>query len=145
MLASTIALVQCGAILTPAIDKLVSEKVIESHGSNVVHASAPLATAVPLASTYLSLTSSFQPLAEIVRPVTKSSSSATGKTTGALDQTVHVDAVPLPAAESPHVAIATLAVDQPVYAGPIYHPYLHQLIAERTVANYGHSVRHVAA
>ncbi|KAM0724500.1 hypothetical protein ACS0PU_009581 [Formica fusca] len=73
MLAS-IATVQCGIILTP-VGKLVSEEVVESHGNNVVHASAPLPL-VPVASPALlryptDVAPVQEPVAEIVQPLAK--------------------------------------------------------------------------
>jgi len=129
LLASVVS-VQCGAVLTPVLGKLISEKVVESHGNNVVHASAPLLR-------YADVALLQQPLAEIAQPVVKGSLLAEKTLEAHGHQVIH-RAQPLTTVQS-HVAIPALA-----YAAPIYYPYSHQLIGEKTVSSYGHSVQHVA-
>lgn len=150
MLAS-IATVQCGIIATPIIGKLVSEKVIESHGNNVVHASAaPLVAATsPALLRYATDVAVVQePIAEIVQPLAKAALIAEKTIEAHGHHIVHnahplvaVAAKPLATIES-HFAIPTIAARG--LAAPIYYStYPHQLIAEKTVSTYGHSVQHV--
>ncbi|KMQ96880.1 phage tail protein [Lasius niger] len=153
MLAS-IATVQCGTILaSPVIGKLVSEKVIESHGNNVVHsATVPLAVAASPAllryATDVALVPQ-EPIVESVQPLAKASLVAERTIEAHGHRIVHnahplVAVRPLTTVES-HVAIPTIAARGLTYAAPIYYStYPHQLIAEKTVSSYGHSVQHVA-
>lgn len=149
---ASIASVQCGTILTPVLGKLVSEKVVESHGNNVVHASAPLFTAAaPAVLKYADVALVQQPVAEVLQPVAKASLIAEKTIEAHGHQVVHnahpvlAVAKPVPAIES-HVAIPTLPARRLAYAysAPIYYPYSHQLISEKTVSSYGHSIHHVA-
>jgi hypothetical protein len=147
VLASLVS-VQCGAVLTPVLGKLISEKVVESHGSNVVHASAPLLSAAPVLR-YADVALLQQPFAEIAQPVVKGSLLAEKTVEAHGHQVIH-DAQPAIAVAKPltsiesHVAIPALATRELAYAAPIYYPYSHQLIGEKTVSSYGHSVQHVA-
>ncbi|XP_011342686.1 uncharacterized protein LOC105282434 [Ooceraea biroi] len=146
---ASIASVQCGAILTPVLGKLVSEKVVESHGNNVVHASAPLVTASAPVLRYTDVALVQQPLAEVVQPVAKGSLIAEKTIEAHGHQVIHnahpviTVAKPLAAIQS-HVAIPTLAARELAYTAPIYYPYSHQLIGEKTVSNYGYSIQHLA-
>jgi len=146
---ASIATVQCGTILTPVVGKLVSEKVIEAHGSNVVHPSAPLvAAASPALLRYADVALVQQPVAEIVQPVAKASLVAEKTIEAHGHQVIH-DARPLVAVAKPlaaiesHVAIPTIAAREIAYAAPIYYSrYPYQLIGEKTVSSYGHSVQY---
>lgn len=144
---ASIASVQCGTILTPAIGKLVSEKVVESHGNNVVHATAPLvaAAAVP-ALRYTNVALVQQPVAEIAQPEAKASLIAEKTIEAHGHQVVH-NAHPLVALAKPleivesHVAVPAIATRGLTYASPIYYPHL---FAEKTVSSYGHAIQHIA-
>lgn len=138
MLASIVS-VQCGTIFAPAVGKLVSEKVIESHGNSVVHASAPFVAAVaqPALLKYADVALvQQQPVA--VQPLTKAALVAEKTIVAHGHQVVHnaqpVVAVtkPLAAIES-HVAIPALAARGLAYAPIYYSAYPHQLLAEKTV------------
>lgn len=141
--------VHCGTILTPAIGKLVSEKVIESHGNSVVHASAPLVT--PFTSLrYVTLVQQ-QPVAEIVQPATKASLITEKTIESHGHQVIHGAAHPLIAVAKPletvesHVVIPTVAARDIAYATPIYYSVApHRLLAEKTISSYGHSIQHFA-
>lgn len=145
---ASIATVQCGTVLTPVVGKLVSEKVIEAHGNNVVHPSPLLAAVSPALLRYADVALLQQPVAEIVQPVPKASLLAekTIETHG--HQVIH-DARPLIAVAKPlavesHLALPALAAREIPYAAPIYYSgYPHQLVAEKTVSSYGHSIQHV--
>lgn len=146
----SIVSVQCGTILVPAVGKLVSEKVIESHGNSVVHSSAPLLAAVapqPALLKYANVALVQQPVAEIVQPLTKTALVAEKTIEAHGHQVVHhaqplvAVAKPLAAIES-HVAIPALAARGLAYA-PIYSPYPHHLVAEKTVSSYGHRIHHL--
>ncbi|TGZ52751.1 uncharacterized protein [Temnothorax longispinosus] len=148
---ASIATVQCGTILTPVVGKLVSEKVVEAHGSNVVHPSSQLVAAIsPAGLRYADVALLQQPVAEIVQPVAKASLVAEKTIEAHGHQVIH-DARPLialakPLAVESHVAIpAITARDVIPYATPIYYSpaYPHQLVAEKTVSSYGHTVHHV--
>ncbi|XP_011881948.1 PREDICTED: uncharacterized protein LOC105569821 [Vollenhovia emeryi] len=144
---ASIAAVQCGTILTPVVGKLVSEKVVEAHGSNVVHPSPLVAAVSPALLRYADVALVQQPIAEIVQPVAKASLVAEKTIEAHGHQVIH-DARPLVAAAKPlavesHVAVPTLAAHEIPYASPIYYSaYPHQLVAEKTVSSYGHSVQH---
>ncbi|XP_011689125.1 PREDICTED: uncharacterized protein LOC105450800 [Wasmannia auropunctata] len=150
---ASIATVQCGTILTPVIGKLLSEKVIEAHGSNVVHpASAPLvAAASPTLLKYADVALVQQPVAEIVQPVAKTSLIAEKTIEAHGHQVIH-DARPLIAVAKPlaaiesHVAVPAIAAREIAYAAPYYSAYYsaypHQLVAEKTISSYGHSIQH---
>ncbi|XP_018401958.1 PREDICTED: uncharacterized protein LOC108779099 [Cyphomyrmex costatus] len=149
---ASIATVQCGTILTPVIGKLVSEKVVEAHGSNVVHPSASLvAAASPALLRYADVALVQQPVAEIVQPVAKASLVAEKTIEAHGHQVIH-DARPLVAVAKPltaiesHVAVPAIASREIAYTAPYYSPYFsaypHQLIAEKTVSNYGHVIQH---
>ncbi|XP_018371945.1 PREDICTED: uncharacterized protein LOC108766891 [Trachymyrmex cornetzi] len=149
---ASIATVQCGTILTPVIGKLVSEKVVEAHGSNVVHPSALVAAASPALLRYADVALVQQPVAEIVQPVAKASLVAEKTIEAHGHQVIH-DARPLIAVAKPlaavesHVAIPAIASREIAYTAPYYSPYYspyypHQLIAEKTVSNYGHTIQH---
>ncbi|XP_072760817.1 uncharacterized protein [Anoplolepis gracilipes] len=150
MLAS-IATVHGGTILTPVIGKLVSEKVVESHDNHVVHASAPLvAAASPALLRYATNVALVQePVAEVVQPLAKASLVAERTIEAHGHRIVHnaqplVAVKPLTTIES-HVAIPAIAARGLPYAAPIYYStYPQQLIAEKTISSYGHSVQHVA-
>lgn len=150
MLAS-LATVQCGIIATPIVGKLVSEKVVESHGNNVVHASsAPLtAAASPVLLRYATDVAVVQePVVEFAQPLAKAALVAEKTVEAHGHRIIHnarplvaVAARPLATIES-HVAIPTIAARG--LAAPIYYStYPHQLIAEKTISSYGHSVQHV--
>ncbi|XP_071580297.1 uncharacterized protein [Temnothorax nylanderi] len=146
---ASIAAVQCGTILTPVVGKLVSEKVVEAHGSNVVHPSSQLVAAISPGLSYADVALLQQPVAEIVQPVAKASLVAEKTIEAHGHQVIH-DARPLialakPLAVESHVAIpAITARDVIPYATPIYYSaYPHQLVAEKTVSSYGHTVHHV--
>ncbi|XP_011642594.1 uncharacterized protein LOC105430638 [Pogonomyrmex barbatus] len=148
---ASIATVQCGTVLTPVVGKLVSEKVVEAHGSNVVHPSASLvAAASPALLRYADVALLQHPVAEIVQPVAKTSLVAEKTIEAHGHQVIH-DARPLVAVAKPltaiesHVAVPTFATRQIAYAAPFYYSdysYPHQL-AEKTVSSYGHSIQHV--
>jgi len=147
---ASIVSVQCGTILAPVVGKLVSERVIESHGNSVVHASAPLVAAVaqPAFLKYADVALVRQPVVEIAQPLTKAALVAERTIEAHGHQVVH-NAQPLVAVakplaahvESHHVAIPTRGL---AYAPVYYSAYPHQLVAEKTVSSYGHSVQHVA-
>ncbi|XP_077262283.1 uncharacterized protein LOC143897463 [Temnothorax americanus] len=148
---ASIATVQCGTILAPVVGKLVSEKVVEAHGSNVVHPSSQLVAAIsPAGLRYADVALlQQQPVAEIAQPVAKASLVAEKTIEAHGHQVIH-DARPLialakPLAVESHVAIpAITARDVIPYATPIYYSgYPHQLVAEKTVSSYGHTVHHV--
>ncbi|EGI65408.1 hypothetical protein G5I_06079 [Acromyrmex echinatior] len=149
---ASIATVQCGTILTPVIGKLVSEKVVEAHSSNVVHPSASLvAAASPALLRYADVALVQQPVAEIVQPVAKTSLVAEKTIEAHGHQVIH-DARPLIAVAKPlaavesHVAVPAIATREIAYTAPYYSPYYsaypHQLIAEKIVSNYGHTIQH---
>ncbi|GAB1858955.1 Phage tail protein [Camponotus japonicus] len=152
MLAS-IATVQCGTIVAPVVGKLVSEKVVESHGNNVVHASAaPLvAAASPALLRYATNVAVVQePVAEIVQPLAKASLVAEKTVEAHGHHIIHnahplvaVAAKPLAAIES-HIAIPAIAARGLAAPTIYYSTFPHQLIAEKTVSSYGHSIQHVA-
>lgn len=141
-----IATVQCGTILTPVVGKLVSEKVIEAHSSNVVHPSAPLVSSALLKYADVALLQ--QPVAEIVQPVAKASLVAEKTIEAHGHQVIH-DARPLIAVAKPlaiesHIAVPASAAREIPYATPLYYSvYPQQLVAEKTVSSYGHSVQHI--
>lgn len=145
---ASIATVQCGTILTPVVGKLVSEKVVEAHGSSVIHPSASLvAAASPALLRYADVALVQQPVAEIVQPVAKAALIAE-KTIEAYGHHVIHDARPLvtlgkPLAVESHVAVPAIASREIAYAAPIYYPYSHQLVTEKSVSSYGHSIQHV--
>ncbi|XP_011140595.1 uncharacterized protein LOC105183875 [Harpegnathos saltator] len=134
---------RCG-ILTPTVGKLVSEKVVESHSNNVVHASAPLLAAFRYPSVAL-----VQPAAVL----SKTSSSSAEKTIEAYGHSELHDAgalvaplaKPLENVEQ-HVVLPAIAARESPYAVPVYYPaaYPQLVAAEKTVATYGHSVQHLA-
>ncbi|XP_032673141.1 uncharacterized protein LOC116845018 [Odontomachus brunneus] len=134
--------VRCGTILAPAIGKLISEKVVESHGNSVVHASAPLVAVSP-ALRYTNVALVQQPYAELVQPVLPKASLVAEKTIEAHGHQVIHNAQPLHTVEQ-HVAIPVAATRELAYAAPIYYSAYPQLVAEKTVSSYGHSVQHVA-
>lgn len=152
MLACCVVSARCGTIFTPAIGKLVSEKVVESHGNNVVHASAPLvaAAAVAPALKYTNVALVQQPIASIVQPVLPKASLVAEKTIEAHGHQVVHNAQPLVALAKPldsvqqHVAIPAIAAREFAYAAPVYYSAYPHLVAEKTVSSYGHSVQHVA-
>lgn len=145
---ASIATVQCGTVLTPVVGKLVSEKVVEAHGNNVVHPSPLLAAVSPTLLRYADVGLLQQPVAEIVQPVAKASLVAEKTIEAHGHQVIH-DARPLIAVAKPlavesHFAIPALAAREIPYAAPIYYStYPHQLVAEKTVSSYGHSIQHV--
>lgn len=150
---ASIAAVQCGTILTPVIGKLVSEKVVEAHGNSVVHPSPSLvAAASPALLRYADVALVQQPVAEIVQPVAKASLVAEKTIEAHGHQVIH-DARPLVAVAKPlaavesHVALPAFATREIAYAPPYYSPYYsaypQQLLAEKTVSSYGHSIQHV--
>lgn len=142
---ASIATVQCGTILTPVIGKLVSEKVVEAHGNSVVHPSPLVAAVSPALLRYADVALVQQPVAEIAQPVAKASLLAEKTIEAHGHQVIH-DARPLIAVAKPlavesHFAIPAREIP---YAAPIYYPtYPHQLVAEKTVSSYGHSIQHV--
>jgi len=148
---ASIATVQCGTILSPVIDKLVSEKIIEAHSNHVVHPSASLVAAASPALRYADIALVQQPIAETVQPVAKASL-VTDKTIEAYGHQVIHDARPLIAVAKPlaavesHVAVPAIATREIAYAAPYYSAYYsaypHQLVAEKTVSSYGHSIQH---
>lgn len=147
---ANIATVHGGAVLTPVIGRLVSEKVVEAHSNNVVHPSAPLVAAVsPALLKYADVGLVQQPVAEIVQPVAKTSLVAEKTIEAHGHQVIH-DARPLVAVAKPlavqsHFAIPTYAAREIPYASiyyPTYAQYPHQLVAEKTVSSYGHSIQH---
>lgn len=144
---ASIAAVQCGTILTPVVGKLVSEKVIEEHSNNVVHPSPLVAAVSPALLRYANVALVQQPVAELVQPVAKASLVAEKTIEAHGHQVIH-DARPLIAVAKPlavesHVAVPAIAAREISYAAPIYYPtYPHQLIAEKTVSSYGHSIQH---
>lgn len=135
--------VRCETIFAPAIGKLISEKVVESHGNNVVHASAPLvAAAVSPALRYTNVALVQQPIAEFVQPVLPKASLVAEKTIEAHGHQVIHNAQPLHSVEQ-HVAVPAVATREYAYAAPIYYSAYPQLVAEKTVSSYGHSIQHV--
>lgn len=144
---ASIATVQCGTILTPVVGKLISEKVVEAHSSNVVHPSPLVAAVSPALLKYADVALLQQPVAEIVQPVAKASLVAE-KTIEAYGHQVIHDARPLIAVAKPlavesHVAVPASAAREIPYATPLYYSvYPQQLVAEKTVSSYGHSVLH---
>lgn len=121
---------RCGTILAPVIGNLVSEKVVESHGNHVVHATAPVlrySNVIPVAGVAF-------PKASLVA------------------EKIHAEAhnhqgisnpQPLHSVEQ-HVAIPAIVGRDFTYARPIYYSAYPQLVAEKTVSSYGHSIRHLA-
>ncbi|EFN74881.1 hypothetical protein EAG_04103 [Camponotus floridanus] len=141
-----IATVQCGTIVAPVVGKLVSEKVVESHGNNVVHASAS-----PILLRYATDVAVVQePVAEIAQPLAKASLVAEKTVEAHGHHIIHnahplvaVAAKPLAALES-HIAIPAIAARGLAAPTLYYSTFPHQLIAEKTVSSYGHSIQHVA-
>ncbi|XP_029171378.1 uncharacterized protein LOC114940799 [Nylanderia fulva] len=148
MLASLVT-VQCGTIVasSPIIGKLISESVIESHGNSVVHPSkVPLALGAssPVLLKYGPDVALVQQEPVVVQPLVKASLVAEKTIEAHGHHVVHpVAAKPLATLDS-HFAIP-ISTRGLAYAAPIYYPTYphHQLIAEKTVSNYGHSVHHV--
>ncbi|XP_067207358.1 uncharacterized protein [Linepithema humile] len=150
---ASIVSVQCGTILAPAVGRLVSEKVIEAHGNSVVHASAPLVAAVaqPAFLKHADVALVQHPVVEIAQPLTKAALVAERTIEAHGHQVIH-NAQPLIGVAKPpiqsHVAIPTLAargLAYPHHYAPIYYSaYPHQLVAEKTVSSYGHSIQHLA-
>ncbi|XP_020292148.1 uncharacterized protein LOC109858880 [Pseudomyrmex gracilis] len=136
---ASIVSVQCGTILTPVVGKLVSERVVESHGNNVVHASAPLVATAPALLKYADV-AVLQPQPAVVAKAAL----VAEKTIEAHGHHIVHNAQPLAAVES-HVAIPAIAAREITYASPVYYSaYPHQLVAEKTVSSYGHSIQHIA-
>ncbi|KAL6442023.1 hypothetical protein ACFW04_002392 [Cataglyphis niger] len=122
-----IATVHCGSILTPVIGKLVSERVIESHGNNVVHASAPtllVAAASPTLLRYPTNVALVQePVAEIVQPLAKATLVAE-RTIEAHGHHIIHNTHPVPVTAKLLPAIKTIS-----YFADSSHP--HQIIDEK--------------
>ncbi|KAL0099127.1 hypothetical protein PUN28_020284 [Cardiocondyla obscurior] len=140
-----IAAVQCGTILTPVVGGLVSEKVIEAHGNNVVHPS-PYVAAISPALRYANVGLLQQPVAGYAQPVARTALVAEKTIEAHGHQVIH-DARPLvevakPFALASPYAVPTFAAREIPYASPVYYSTYPQLLAEKTVSSYGHSVQH---